>query len=207
MSSVNKDIWGGFFKSYRVVEVIPIYRMSKEDWELLDWEDLRNTAKNRIVDMLTPDFLGFAKVNVFDKGRAKPNYLWPVTVAEAEEISAGGAFPAFGNTIEEELTTKAKEFGISVDALAFLISLYGMHAVLEYLRNREAPKPAQRGDLEQMYLEFTALAESGAEDFDDLEKALAIAMILVVHKGFEFLEGFIDAAEAALGEAEDKGLI
>jgi hypothetical protein len=192
------NLWRGLFKSYRVVEVIPTYRMTKEDWELLDWEDLRNTAKNRIVDSLGPDFLGFAKVNIFEKGKAKPNYLWPVTVSKAERVSAGEPLEDFGNEIETELTTEAKEFSTDVDDLAFIAGVYGGRAVLKSLMER-------KHRVEELTKELTAILESGYDDYGSIDQALAIAMTIRKYQDSESLRKLIVELDDILAQMEEAG--
>lgn len=195
-------MWNGIFKSYQVVEIIPVYEMSKEDWDLLDWGDLRNTAKNRIAESLDKDFLGFAKVNIFDKGRAKPNYMWPVSVGTAAAVAAGDTSSlGFGNEAEaDDLTEKALALDNGVTGLESAIMLYGVSKIVKYTQEK-----AKEEDLRD---ELSALFDGGfEEDFDALEQALAIALELVKYKGYDWLESFIDDADEALGFAEDVGLI
>jgi hypothetical protein len=91
--------WGGIFKSYSVVEIVPVTEMTKEDWELLDWDNLRNRAKNRIAEK-AENLAGFAMIRIFDKAKAKSAYLLPLTEEEAARYKETGEVP-FGNEADD----------------------------------------------------------------------------------------------------------
>jgi len=218
-------MWNGIFKSYRVVEIIPVYQMEKDDWDLLDWGLLRNVAKNRIAEKADGDFFGFVKVNIFNKGAAKLNYLWPIDVGMYERIDKTGEFPEFINEPDvDDLTEKGEALDKGVDALEGLILFYGIKALIKFLHQeagaQDELEPSPEGEqepedpeAEELSEEFMALLEeinaarkNGWEDFRALQQALLIALELVKHKGYAYLADFIKRAEEALDRASDSVL-
>lgn len=72
-------------KTINSVTFVPIWQMNENDWEILDWDFLRNKAKNRIASSIIAGTLsGFHHVNVLMKGRAKPDYYWPTEFGDEE---------------------------------------------------------------------------------------------------------------------------
>lgn len=60
------------------IQFIDISNVSIEDWSILDYDNLRPVAKNRIADMIVNGTLtGFFRVNVLTKAKTKPHYYWP----------------------------------------------------------------------------------------------------------------------------------
>jgi hypothetical protein len=75
-------MWDGKFlpmqKSVETVRFIPLLEMEEDDWRILEYERLRSVAKNRISSMIFEGTLiGFFRVDVLNKAKAKPNYYWP----------------------------------------------------------------------------------------------------------------------------------
>lgn len=87
------------------VEFVPVEEMSLKDWTILDYFFLRNTAKNRIADLIVAgNLIGFYRVNVLEKASTKPYYYWPATTLLAGEVDEDDpeTWDFFGNESEDE---------------------------------------------------------------------------------------------------------
>lgn len=93
-------MWDGLFQPYDIrkriedVRFVPIVDMDYEAWRTLDYRNLRPTAKNRIAEAIAEnDLVGFFVVDVTEKARTKPRYLWPTRRRmrrQYEEDQGGG---------------------------------------------------------------------------------------------------------------------
>lgn len=201
-------MWNGLVKSYQVLRVIPVHEMTREDWRLLDYENLRSTAQNRIVDTAMKGMAGFAWVNIYQKGRAKPNYLMPVTPTVAAEFIETGKIP-FTNEAEETIKPTTLKFNNAVDSIYLTIGTYSTARFVDY-----SIEQARAAEAEKVAEEFEKMVANGIADFNELDAALAIALeLLPLIEGsssedrLTALSQFIDEADEALGLADDRGLL
>lgn len=190
-------MWDGIFKSYSVVKVIPLAQMTPDDWRVLEYENLRNVAKNRIAESAT-ELVGFVLVHVFEKGIGKPYYYSPATPSTVEEIQAGN-FQFLNPKDDDELVPKAILLSSGQSALASLVKTVGAGVIVKRI--------IEDVSIAKLVSDLNQLVDSGLEDYNDLDAALAIALELIKYEGFDYLEAFIDDADEILGWAEDKGLI
>jgi hypothetical protein len=218
-------MWNGIFKSYSVIKIIPLSKMSSDDWRILEYEGLRNRAKNRIAETAT-ELVGFVLVHVYEKGIGKPFYYQPATPDTVKDFENTGSIPFLNEPDDRDLVPRAKDLDKAHRRLGELIALIGAAGFLKWLfeKNNQSleplpPKeppvisepnapitnlpPEDRG----LWKELNEMFHNGIADWNELDAALAIALELVKYKGFEFLGGFIDEADDALGWAEEKGLI
>lgn len=86
-------------------EFVSIHDMTPADWRVLEYENLRNRAKNRIAEMIIDgDLIGFYRVNVVEKARAKGQYFQPVSDTTIDEEHGG-----FENSEDDEVLSDDAE--------------------------------------------------------------------------------------------------
>lgn len=89
--------WGGAFspnlqKSIGTVSVLPLVDMTADDWNWLDYDNIRTVARNRIAaSMVAGRLRGFFDVNLVEKakGIAKPRYLVPAEEDDINDFASG----------------------------------------------------------------------------------------------------------------------
>lgn len=157
------SIWNGSIapwvqKSIGTVRFVPLKAMTTEMWRVLDYENLRETAKNKLAEKARDGIIGFFDVNIVEKaGPAKPRYFLPVVTSKEVETweSEGGAPAGFENSEDvEDLTTEAQELDRWVDRISGAI-LGGIAAgvVAKHLAENTEASPQ-------------APEEEGGESFD-----------------------------------------
>lgn len=88
-------MWNGAFspsmrKSIGAVRFMPLSQMSSRDWDWLEYDNLRETARNRIAStIVSGNLIGFFQVMITEKAKAKNEYLWPATKLMLDEFEAG----------------------------------------------------------------------------------------------------------------------
>lgn len=98
-------MWNGIFsptftKSIGSVRFVPLVEMTSEDWRILEFEDLRPEAKNRIASQVVKgELLGFFHVNVTTKAKAKPDYYWPANRAMLDEFNSSKSSDFFRHEV------------------------------------------------------------------------------------------------------------
>lgn len=79
-------------KTINSIRFVPLSQMTEDDWDILDWDMLRNKAKNRIAATIVAGTLkGFYHVNVLMKARAKPDYYWPAEFGDRGSLDSDTA--------------------------------------------------------------------------------------------------------------------
>ena len=114
-------MWNGAFsfqKTIGIVRFVPLSEMTPEQWRILEYENLRETAKNRIADMIVAgELLGFFHVHLTEKakGPAKPDYFWPADKSAVDEFRDNNSKKWFRHEPDTDLENASVE---KVDALA-----------------------------------------------------------------------------------------
>lgn len=102
--------WNGAFsptvqKSIGTIRFVPLYLMTAHDWRVLEFENLRPKAQNRIAEAaFSGDLKGFFHVNIVQKGNAKDGYYWPATADDIAAFEDAG-FTNFGNELDDAMVT------------------------------------------------------------------------------------------------------
>ena len=159
-------MWDGMFapqmrKSIGSVRFVPLEQMTPEDLRILEHENLRNKAKNRIADLiLSGELVGFFHVNIVEKRRSKPNYYWPVTKKEVEEFQGNArdridekevARTLFRHEPEdEELTQPAQDIEYLIYSIS-LLSVVRLAALI--LKIYESATDEEKQKLSEMQAE------------------------------------------------------
>lgn len=202
------NIWGGLFKSYSVVKVIPLTQMSRTDWRILEFEHLRNKAKNRIAEALTDDFVGFILVHAFEKGRTKPYYYMPATVVDVGKLK-DDSYKFLNEADDDNLIPEVDVLDNSSYEFGRLVKRLGAVGAAEWFRKSD--RLAKRANSEKKTRLRKELEELvtlwDSEDPYELDAGLAIAMELVMYDGFEFLQSYIDDVDEYLGALDDLGVL
>lgn len=137
--------WNGTFlptvgaflqKHIRSVEFRPLKEMTRADWDVLDWPNLRSVPRRRIQeDIVNGKLDGFHVVNI-DMSKVhggKERYFWPGTRGTVFEPGAG-AFDGWDQEVKplEQFEDEAKELeDLSEDQLrSTLASDYGFDRTL-----------------------------------------------------------------------------
>lgn len=206
-----EDIWQGAIvpelrKSIGTVTFIPMWKMQPKHWRVLDWDMLRDKAKNDLVDAAKSDRIaGFLYVNFLQKGSMRNGYLLPIVAAEVPNISEIMDKPPLEKTKDDpNLTPVAVGVDSAVASVAGLVLFYGAAPVVALMlatildvidteREREEAK---------QYLQIIA---DGTDDYTELDLALTWALSVLAEKDVEWLQEWADEAEQILGEAEDTG--
>jgi len=131
MASNEGMKWAGAFspgltKTIASVSFVPLDEMTPEDWRILEYEALRETAQNRIAEAIVSGELeGFFHVNVTEKakGKAKPHYYWPATRKAVERFKETNSADFFRYEADTENTTRAVE---KVDDIINNVSVWTM---------------------------------------------------------------------------------
>lgn len=197
-------MWNGIFKSYSVVKVIPITKMRSEDWRILEFEGLRNKAKNRIAESVGEDFVGFVQVHVFEKGIGKPHYYMPATEAVVAEIKSG-KWKFLNEPDDDALHPNAVLLGDAQEKFEPAIKSLSASGFARILAAYAGAKWAKQEKLQKDLEELEKLWDS--DDPNDLDAGLAIALELAKHKDFKFLDSAIDEVDEYLGWADEVGLL
>jgi hypothetical protein len=212
-----EDIWQGTFrpaqinmlsKSVMNANYIPLYEMTKSHWRLLDWDFLRNAAKNDIVDAAAEDRLvGFIETQFAIKGRGG-RYLAPVVESDLPNLAEILDNTRIRNSVDDlVLTNLARGFDLAVTAVQstmigrpLAVKAMLLASIADLLHNQQDVDEAQ-ARIEEMW--------SG--DYTDLDITLTWALgflhdiPLAMERKYEWLQEWADEMDQILGEAEDSG--
>lgn len=205
--SVN--IWNGIIvpqvqKSIGTVRFIPLAQMTAENWKVLDYEALRETAINRLEQKARGRLIGFFEVTIVSSANESPNrlqkagpaksiYYVPVTREEFDDWEEGERPADFENRPDEDLTTAGVGFNNLVSAITLAIVLGGVAAVVAVLTDDTTSCSLEDEDEAQIQ-ELLDLLASGDyfENLDPAYAGLAIALYLYGKCPVEFLQRVID---------------
>jgi hypothetical protein len=210
------NVWNGIFnpepgrtlqKSIETAEFIPINKMSPEDWRLLDWDVLSNTAKNAIVKVaLSKGIKGFVLYKFVQKGDRQRGYLGPVP--NGADPEAYLALPRFTNFSDDEsLSEGAQRLNASLDKVAgAALSVKDLVVIAGIMA-----KAAGSDETGEEYL--NKLMDGDFTDYQELDLMLTWVLASLHELSFndkeklEALEEWANEAEQILGDAEEKGLL
>lgn len=192
-------------KSIGTVRFIPLAQMTSENWKVLDYGALRETAINRLERKARGKLIGFFEVNILQKaGPAKNRYYVPVTREDLDEWEEGEAPEGFENSADEDLTPAGVAFNNFVSALALAIVLGGVAAVVAVLTDDTTSCSLEDEDEAQIQ-ELLDLLASGDyfENLDPAYAGLAIALYLYGKCPIEFYQRVIDEFIESIDELEE----
>lgn len=118
-------MWNGIFvakSNINSVTFVPLVEMTRAQWRILEYENLRDIAKERIAEaVLAGDLQGFFHVNVTVK-KAKPNYFWPATGGLIDAHVIGGDVvnfeDVFRNLRDIETTSSADKLDDAIGSFS-----------------------------------------------------------------------------------------
>ena len=224
--------WNGAFvprlsKSIGKVTYIPMWKMTHSDWKVLDWNALRNAAKNDIVRAASEDRIaGFMHVNFLQKGSQAAGYYIPVGAAMLVDLEAQLEKPPLTNSKDDaELTTRAERFDAAVAAAELLLIMASTEKPTTTDDNAEAPALSDKDKIAKMMLAsmlevinderekkeaqayIQQIIDEDFVDITDLDLTLTWAMSVLAEKDIAWLEEWSNEADQILGEAQDKNLV
>jgi len=122
-------MWDGSIlkKSLAAVIFVPISKMTAHDWRVLDFENLRPVAKNRIAEAAaTRDLIGFLHVTALQKGNKRDGYYSPAT-QEIRDRAFEGDNSWFTNDPDGPLlSVEAIQLQKSMDSFGLLSTAAGL---------------------------------------------------------------------------------
>lgn len=139
-------------------EFVSLHAMTPADWRVLEYENLRNRAKNRIAEMIIDgELIGFYRVNIVEKAKAKSRYFQPVSDVTIEDEHGG-----FENSVDDEaLSDDAESLNMILsDAVLIPVASLALLAVSpEWFEFFSAGRTKEkvRDDIEAMNPEDVAL--------------------------------------------------
>lgn len=182
---MSESFWKGAFtpnmtKSVGTVRLLPLDRMTNADWNWLDWDNLRNTAKNRLAKRFLGKTVGFLDVRLDDyeededpgnrRGRAKKRYLYAATpeiVREYEDDEH--EFFTHEAEVDDEVPEVAE-----IEYVRSMIPLYPRNVVIRVLIAMLAAGS------------IAAVAMQDSEDLEDVNFTLLCAIALAHVSGVSY---------------------
>lgn len=211
--------WNGAFaptlsKSIGRTTYIPICRMTASDWKLLDWNALRNAAKNDIVAVaLIERIMGFLHVAFVQKGSQAAGYNLVVAESMIGGLDMMMTNPPIKNTMDDpELNQVTEEFDKLLERAQTLSLLYGKVA-LGLLIAKSIRKALLKDKIDDCLKALVNKIEEGdwtdyeASDLLELDIILTWALSTAHFYKIPGMQDQIDEWEQILGEADDKGLL
>jgi hypothetical protein len=177
-------------KSIGTIRFVPLLEMTEDDWRTLDFEYIRDVAKNRIAEQIVErDLVGFFQVNIVEKAVGKERYYMPATEQQAEKFARAETIEAddigFGSIAEvDDLSPIAKTIVDQHSTMSIwppATALLAVEVIREQISKREAEelelksKELNESDLALLYLtylyKYSSLAEveNFVEETDELE--------------------------------------
>lgn len=218
-----ENIWRGAFaptprtepvlsKSIGSATFVSICDMTEQDWKLLDWDNLSNTAKNAIVQLaLKEPIVGFILFKFIKKGSAREGYFDPVglsSLGSLQDALASPGFENYGNS-DEALTpiaSRVDKVVSRVSIASFGLSLTLLWPTVYVILNKVKENSADKA-LAKLIKCIESMFTDEANSIDELDATLAFVLTVLHYIDIEALDEWADEAEQILGDAEDKGLI
>ena len=216
-----ENVWNGAFAPYEPTlqksvgssRFISVCDMSKKDWQLLDWDNLSNQAKNKITEIARQEpIVGYILFQFVKKGNARDGYFDPVGLGTLPDLTDALAKPAFSNfgSSDESLTPLSERVNSVVTKVgnaAFGIGVAALFASVAKILDKIAENSADKAVVKLYNCVKEMFSQESAGELDELDATLAFVTTVLHYRDIEFLEEWAQEAEQILGDAEDKGLI